>query len=142
MDIARPFLSLEILEILVIVSLSIVPGGRADFCGSLNNDKDLYCPENYKCCDSTIHSCCEDGYICTTGHCISIVAVISVPCVIIFLIAVSYIFKTFRKRRTTHNVNIPELPMKITEQSWNFVHCRFINYIKHFVRILKNKVIS
>ena len=44
--------------------------------------------------------------------------------------------------RTTHNVNIPELPMKITEQSWNFVHCRFINSIKHFVRTLKNKLIS
>lgn len=50
-----------------------ISDGDGEACGTIDSGTQLYCPDKYHCCDSVIHSCCEDGYVCWKSVCISII---------------------------------------------------------------------
>ncbi|XP_048737249.1 uncharacterized protein LOC125652248 [Ostrea edulis] len=72
--------------------------GDGEACGTIDRGTQLYCPDKYHCCDSVIHSCCEDGYVCWKSVCISIIPLIFMPCVVFIVFIATVVVKVVRKR--------------------------------------------
>ncbi|XP_048737253.2 uncharacterized protein LOC125652249 [Ostrea edulis] len=93
-------LSMQKLFILIVTTYGVdFTDGNGEACGTIGSGTQLYCPDKYHCCDSVIHSCCEDGYVCWKSVCISIIPLILVPCVVVVVVIATVVVKIVKKRK-------------------------------------------
>lgn len=55
------------------IVISLVLDRSGSVCGIIFGEILLYCLVMYYCCDVILYICCDDGFVCFRGLCISIV---------------------------------------------------------------------
>lgn len=106
-----------------------VSDGSGSACGIISGEQQLYCPVTYHCCDATLHTCCDDGFVCLRGLCISLVVIIYIPSGICFVIIFLIIVKAIRKRRMSNDTSTTGKLIQRTETLNDvsvYKYCKFI----------------
>ncbi|XP_052700539.1 uncharacterized protein LOC128177746 [Crassostrea angulata] len=131
---------------LVYFSIPTVSDGSGSACGIISGEIALYCPVTHHCCDATLHTCCDDGFACLRGLCISIVVTIFIISGICFVIIFLIIVKAIRKRRVSNDTRTTRGLIQRTEGADNVIvykYCKFILLaVKTFFKRIRNKIIN
>lgn len=136
----------KILIYLAYFSNFTISDGSGSACGIISGGKQLYCPVTYHCCDATLHTCCDDGFACLRGLCISLVVIIYIPSGICFVIIFLIIVKAIRKRSMSNNTTKSGSLIQSTQSQDDvsvYKYCKFILLaVKTFFKRIRNKIIS
>ncbi|XP_061174451.1 uncharacterized protein LOC133183517 [Saccostrea echinata] len=120
--------------------------GNGEPCGTIDNGAQLYCPNKYHCCNTAVHSCCEDGYTCHGSTCISYIALIVIPGVISFVIIITVIAKLVKKRNVLYT-SVGRPGLTTVEYSGNlppYYYCQpeSCSFLRYFYSVIKTGIIN